>query len=318
MIELTIADLLLDRPLCFAHSKVEIILSVLYRRLGIVQANGFNLTPDQFEAPQTGAFMRSMASAPAQGWSDMGNGVAVLPVTGSLVHRTRGFDALSGIQSYKQIGNDFAALMADSSVQHIVMTFDSYGGSVNGLPDLVDQVLQARGVKPITAVIDDNAYSAAYWLASAADEVIASRSSGVANIGAMAVHTDRSAANEREGIKVTAITSGSKKALLASHQPLSDDGMEYLQGEVDRIGDMFIEGSASNRRVKASMVRDLEGAPFSGPKAAELGLVDRVMSANDALREIVGRYQPNSRPPAAAQNTGRVKRAAQAMAMRQA
>lgn len=310
--ELTIADLILNRPLCVAHAKLDLVLSVLSRRLNIVEANGFSFDPSRVRAMEDDEVGITAAAAPRQNWSDVGHGVAVLPVSGSLVNRTRGLDAMSGLQSYKQISQDFSALMADPSVLHIALMMDSNGGSVSGLPDLVDQIVSARGTKPVTAIVDDSAYSAAYWIASAAGEIVVSRTSGVANIGAMAVHTDRSVMNEKVGIKVTAVVSGTKKALLSSDAPLSDAGLEYLQGEVDRMGTMFIEGAAQNRKLAASFVRDLEGEPMHGPKAVELGLADRVMSANAALADLVARYRPSAGTRG---NPGRVQRAAQAMAM---
>lgn len=313
MIELTIADLVLNRPLCIAQTKLEVVLSVLSGRLNIVEANGLSLDPSglgvqAFDKPDVQA-----AAQRSQNWSDVGFGVAVLPISGSLVHRTRGLDAMSGLQSYAQIGNDFAALMADPSVQHIVLNIDSPGGSVNGLPDLVDKILAARGVKPVTAIVDDNAYSAAYWIASAAQEIVVSRTGGVGSIGAMAVHTDKSQMNAAAGIKITAVTSGARKALLSPNEPLTDAGMAFLSEEVNRMGAMFIEGVASNMGLSPQVVRDMEAGVFMGPAAVAAGLAHRIAPAADALREIVAQYQPgpNTNLPSA----GRTSRRARAMAM---
>jgi signal peptide peptidase SppA len=324
MIELSIADLIFNQVLCVHPAKLEMVLSVLSKRLNIASAAGFNL--DAALAYSGDDAWRVMAgpkgpgvAADSQRWQDLGNGVALLPVSGSLVPRTRGIDAMSGLQSYRQIGADFGALMADSSVNHIVLQEDTPGGSVNTLPDLVDQIYAARGVKPVTALVDDSAYSAGYWLAAAAEDVVVSRTSGVGSIGAMAVHVDRSKANEAAGVKVTAITSGKKKAMLSGDQPLSDEAQAELQGMVDEMGAMFIDGVAHMRGLSAKAVKAMEAGLFVGAHAVEAGLADRVMSAGDALAEIVGRYQikPGAGPghaPAA----GRVQRAAKAMAMRSA
>lgn len=323
LIELTIADLIFGQVLCIEHGKLETVLSVLSRRLNIVAADGFNIDHTLAYAPGSEIVAQPkglIQAAASQGgsWQDLGHGVALLPVSGSLVSRTRGLDAMSGIQSYRQIGSDFQALMADDSVQHIVLHIDSPGGSVNTLPDLVDQIAAARGVKPVTALVDDNAYSAAYWIASAAEDIVISRTSGVGSIGAMAVHVDRSAALERNGIKVTAITSGARKAMLSSDNPLTDDARAHLQGMVDEMGAMFIDGVASLRGLSAKAVREMEAGTFMGASGVENGLADRVMSAGDALREIVSRYQPQPVARNQTGKTGQVQRAAKAMAMRMA
>jgi signal peptide peptidase SppA len=321
LVELSIADLIFGQVLCIQHAKLETMLSVLSRRLNIVDAEGFSIDQGMAYVPgQEIAAQRKgvVAAGGGQGWQDVGHGVAVLPVSGSLVSRSRGLDTMSGLQSYRQIGNDFQALMADNSVQHIVMHIDSPGGSVNSLPDLVDQITAARGVKPVTALVDDNAYSAAYWLAAAADEVVVSRTSGTGSIGALAVHVDRSAANERNGVKVTAIASGERKAMLSPDAPLSDMAREQLQAMVDEMGTMFIDGVAQLRGLSAKKVRDMQAGIFQGAQGVDQGLADRVMSANDALREIVSRYQPNRQPSSSDSKSGRVQRAAQAMAIRMA
>lgn len=313
MIELTIADMLFGQVLCVHPDKLATVLSVLSRRLDIQAADGIQI--DRSLAYEAGvATAMGRQPAPVQSWQDVGNGVALLPISGSLVARTRGLDAVSGLQSYRQIGADFAALMADDSVQHIILQIDSPGGSVNTLPDMVDQIAAARGVKPVTALVDDEAYSAAYWIASAAEEVVISRTGGVGSIGAIAVHVDRSAANEREGIKVTAIRSGARKAMLNPNEPLTEDSQAWLEARVQETATMFIDGVASLRGLSAADVRALEAGTVHGQQAIDIGLADRIQPAGEAIRQIRDRYAP--KPVASATSPGRIGRAARAMQMR--
>lgn len=316
MIDLSIGDLIFNQVLCAHPAKVEMILSVLSRRLGITQAEGFTLDASLAHDPQRMqlAAARGAQAQPEQRWQDVGHGVALLPVSGSLVARTRGLDAMSGLTSYRQLDNDFQALVADDSVRHIVLQIDSPGGAVSTLPDLVDRIAAARGVKPVTALVDDHAYSAGYWLASAADEVVISRTSGVGSIGALMVHVDRSRANEMQGLKVTAIASGTKKTQMSGDRPLSESDLEDAQALVDQAGRMFAEDVARLRGMAVSAVLDMQAGTFNGAAAVDAGLADRVMAAPDALREIVSRY---AKPPRGA-SAGRVTRAARAMAMRTA
>lgn len=315
MIELSIADLLFGQVLCVHPDKLATVLSVLSRRLHITSAEGIELNTSLAYVPETFAAPGGSQQAGSGQWQDVGHGVALLPISGSLVARTRGLDTMSGLQSYRQIGSDFEGLMQDDSVQHIILQISSPGGSTNSLPDLVDQIEAARGVKPVTALIDDEAYSAAYWIASAADEIVMSRTGGAGSIGAMGVHVDRSGANEQAGIKVTALTSGKRKALLSPHAPLADDARAELQALVDEMGSMFIDGVARLRGLSASDVRALEAGTLHGQAAIAAGLADRIAPAMTAIREIRDRYASN-RVQAPAQQAGRIQRQAKAMAMR--
>lgn len=316
MIELSIADLVFNQVLCVHPAKLEMVLSVLSRRLGISQVEGLAIDPSMAWQPGQHGMVaaRGPAAQPEQRWQDVGHGVAVLPVSGSLVARTRGLDAMSGLTSYRQLDNDFQALMADDSVQHIVLQVDSPGGAVATLPDLVDRVAAARGVKPVTALVDDSAYSAGYWLASAASEVVISRTSGVGSIGALMVHVDRSRANEMAGLKVTAIASGTKKTQMSSDRPLSEADLEEAQALVDQAGRMFAEDVARLRGLSVDAVLAMQAGTYNGVAAIDAGLADRVMAAPDALREIVQRYAKPARPLPSG-GAGRVSRAARAMAM---
>lgn len=287
--------------------KLDIILAVLGDRMG--------LTFEGLGAHQLGAWHDSddpkIDAARGKAWADVGRGVSVLDISGTLVHRASGMDAMSGLTSYAQLSADFGAMVADPAVGHIVLNINSPGGSVNGVFDLADEIYQARGTKPITAVVDDRAYSAAYALASAADEIIMSRTGGVGSIGVVAAHTDRSALNERNGVKVTYIHAGARKVDGNPDAPLSDEAQATLQGEVDRVYGLFVETVARNRGLDAQAVRDMEAGAFMGPDGVKAKLADKLMAPRDALREIVGRYQT-----APAASAGRVMRAATAMRVR--
>ncbi|RJG06256.1 S49 family peptidase [Noviherbaspirillum cavernae] len=296
-----LAELIFNTPLAIHGSKLEIILNVLQAHLNIAEIGAM-------EDDELPASLNAAKSGPA--FQDVGHGVAVLPIYGSLTHRTRGLDAMSGIQSYKQLSADFHAMVNDGSVRHIVLDLNTPGGSVNGLFDLADEISSARGIKPISAIVDESAYSAGYAIASAADEIIVPRMGGVGSIGVIAAHVDRSAMLANSGIKVTPIYAGARKADGLPDSPLTDEALSRLQAEVDRAYELFVETVAKNRGMTAAAVRATEADTYRGDDAIRIGLADKVMTAKDALRDIIAR-NVNTQPQGKA--GGRVQRAAQAM-----
>ncbi|WP_064577187.1 S49 family peptidase [Cupriavidus gilardii] len=307
-----LASLVFGQAHMIDPGKLDIILAVLGDRMGVtiegLRAHGMGAWHDNDDPAKDGA---DVEASRGKAWADAGRGVGVLDVSGTLVHRASSMDAMSGLTSYAQLSAHFASMVNDPDVGHIVLSINSPGGSVNGAFDFTDEVFRARGVKPITAIVDDRAYSAAYAIASAADEIIVSRTGGVGSIGVVAAHMDRSALNERAGVKVTYIHAGARKVDGNPDAPLSDDARATLQAEVDRIYGLFVETVARNRGLSTDAVRGTEAGTFMGSAGATAGLADKVMAPRDALREIVARYQP-----APTASTGRYLRAATAMRVR--
>ncbi len=92
------------------------------------------------------------------------------------------------------------ARSVDFNIDTIVLDVDSPGGNYYGTPETSSKIRAARDSKPIIAVANSLAASAAYWIASAADEIVVTPSGDVGSIGVLAVHTDFSAANEKIGV----------------------------------------------------------------------------------------------------------------------
>lgn len=293
--------------------KLDIILAVLADRMGVTMElahapEGVRAWHDKDDPTQD----PNIKAARGNAWADVGRGVAVLPISGTLVHRASGLDAMSGLTSYAQLSNDFAMMVADPNIAHIVLNMNTPGGSVNGCFDFADEIYGARGKKPISAIVDDRAYSAGYAIASAADEIYVSRTGGVGSIGVVAAHRDVSASNERQGVKVTYIHAGARKVDGNPDGPLTDDARAMLQGEVDRIYGLFVETTARNRGLSTDAVRATEAGIYMGPAGLQARMADHLMAPRDALRAIVDRYQPTR----AAGGPGRITRAATAMRVR--
>ncbi len=207
---------------------------------------------------------------------DKASGIAVLPVVGSMVHRGEGIDALSGIVSYTALQNDLGALIDNPAVRGIILDIDSGGGEAAGLYELGEFVRQARLEKPVWAIANTVAASAAYWLASSADRVIAAPQSTIGSIGVVVLHQDAAKLMEKRGIVSTFVFAGKHKVDGNPFEPLPSDVRDAIQGRVDLLYSDFVDTVAQNRRISAKVVRDTEAAIFSPEQAIELGLVDGI------------------------------------------
>ena len=184
------------------------------------------------------------------------------------------------------IRREFRAALADDAVAAMVFDIDSPGGEVAGVFDLADEIFAARGAKPIVAVANENAFSAAYAIASAADRVYLSRTAAVGSVGVIAVHMDRSGYDEKLGVKYTAIFAGARKNDYSPHGPLSDAARDAAQAGVDRAYGLFVETVARNRGMDPAAVRDTEAAIYEGADAVDIGFADAVMPWGEALAAV--------------------------------
>lgn len=203
---------------------------------------------------------------------------AVIPIYGVIMPHASMMDQMSGAASLDQIRGDFREAMADEDVARVVFDIDSPGGSVEGVEEFADEVRSRRGEKPMTAVANYLMASAAYWIGSQADEVIASPSSLVGSIGVYAIHQDLSGAYELLGVRPTIIKAGKFKAEGNDMEPLSDDARAHFQESVDDSYEAFTSGVAKGRGVTAAAVRAGygEGRALTSKRAKAAGLVDRV------------------------------------------
>lgn len=223
-------------------------------------------------------------------------GVYVLPIHGALVSRSAHLDMCTTMTSYEEIRSQLNAALNDSSVEHIALDIDSPGGSATGMTDLSEEIYAARQIKPITAIVNFGAYSAAYGLASAANEIVLSRSSGAGSIGVIARHVDMSKRYEDAGLKITTIYAGARKADLSSDAPLSEEAAAWLKDLVDANYTEFTELVGRNRGLPTQAVRDTEAGVFFGAKAIELGLADRIEPPQAAINRIAAQVAANRKP----------------------
>lgn len=222
--------------------------------------------------------------------------IAVLRLSGFITQKPSLFSLLFGGTSAEAIAREISAAVRDTSVGAVVLDVDSPGGSVFGVPEAAAAIRAERGSKPMIAVANPIMASAAYHLASQADEVVASPSALVGSIGAFAIHVDKSAAIEKMGLNVTEIVYGRRKAEESGLKALSEDARARIQVRVDYYGRLFEADVAKGRKTSVETVRARfgEGAVFVAPAAKEAGLVDRIATLEDVISELARGRRPGT------------------------
>ncbi|MBF0325528.1 MAG: S49 family peptidase [Alphaproteobacteria bacterium] len=265
-----LAARLYGTPLLVARSKLDVILGALAPRL-----SGQALSFDG-DAASTGDVVVTT------------DGIAIVPVIGTLVARSGYLGAASGLTAYSDIAESIEAAATDPGIRAILLDVDSSGGEVGGLFDLVDhiQAIRAQCGKPIWAVADEAALSAAYAIACTADRLYVTQTGEIGSIGVVAVHRDESGANAQAGLVWTFIHAGACKVDGNPHQPLSDSARGTLQADVDALYGRFVDLVAKCRRKSPEAIRSTEAAVYRGDQAVAAGLADKVGTLRVALADL--------------------------------
>ena len=264
-----LSSLVFNKPLMVTQDYAETIAVVLSDRLNL-DVEGLQIKSD----------------AKDQRVATTNKGVAVIPIVGSMSHRSTGIEAMSGMTSYTTLQKQFEAAFNDPNVGSILMDIDSPGGSVAGAFDFRDYLMSKKGTKPVYALARDAMCSAAYLIGSTADKVYATQTARVGSIGVVAMHTDASGKMEKEGLKPTFISAGKFKTAGNPYEKLEGEKLKYLQDSVDESYDMFINAVADARGIDKKVIRDTEARVYGGKKAVEIGLADGIRTYESVLAEM--------------------------------
>lgn len=218
--------------------------------------------------------------------------IAVLPLMGTICQRANMLTDFSGGCSTEAFAKRFQAAIADPIVRDVVINVDSPGGSVYGVAELSDLIFAARGKgKKITAIANSLSASAAYWIASQADEMSVTPGGEVGSIGVFSLHEDDSGYFEALGVKFTMIRAGKYKGEGNPYEPLTTAGLEFEQSRVEDYYAMFTKAVARGRSVAVSAVRGGfgEGRVVGAQSAVSLGMCDRVETLDDCIARLGAR-----------------------------
>ncbi|EPY9201633.1 S49 family peptidase [Morganella morganii] len=273
-----LAQKLFNTPLAIHPQKAEVIVSSLTERLGITQIRSAMMEDDDEYF--------SRKARKDRGY-DVLEGIAIIPVYGTLVQKLGTLRPYSGMTGYDGIRRVFLTAINDPEVKGICLDIDSPGGEVAGCFDLVDLIYAERGKKPIHAILSENAFSAAYAIASAADKIFVPRTGGVGSVGVIVIHCDWSQRIKDDGLKVSIITYGNRKAESNPYVALSDEAKAAIQHDVDEMGRLFVSTVSRNRGLSETVIRNTQAACYLAAEGVQMGLADVVASPDVAFQELM-------------------------------
>lgn len=265
-----LASRLYGTPLLIARPKLEVILGVVARKLA----------GDTLATPPPAAVDAGMTG----GLQNL-EGIAILSILGTLVRRSSYIGAASGLTSYHDIEAMAEQAFADPQVRAVLLEIDSSGGEAGGVFDLAQRLrtLAQTSGKPLWAIADEAALSAAYAIACAADRVWLTRTAEVGSIGVVAVHVDESVADAKAGLNYTFLHAGRHKVDGHPHAPLPAPVAADIQTDIEQLHDQFISLAAGFRRLSVDAIRDTEARVYRGEAALQAGLADQIGTRAEAI-----------------------------------
>lgn len=276
-----LAQRMFNTPLAITPAKAEMVMAALADRFGVAK-----LFRPNGDAVSMSAFDMDEDVAPDRAYGVV-SGVAIIPVSGTLVNKSGYLRPYSGMTGYDGLRACFSMALEDESVRAIMLDIDSGGGEVAGCFDLVDAIYNARGTKPTWAVLSESAYSAAYAIASACDYITVPRTGGTGSVGTVCAHIDFSQAMNAAGIVVTMIHYGDHKVEGSEYLPLTKSALARFQADVDAMGELFVATVARNRKLSVAKVRGTQANTFLGAAGVEIGFADAVMAPDEAFRSLL-------------------------------
>lgn len=213
--------------------------------------------------------------------------IAVIPLVGSIMQRAGMMD-LCGGTSVQKFTAAFREAMADDTISQILIDIDSPGGSVYGVGELAAEIMQARATKPVVAVANSLAASAAYWVGCSASEFYCTPGGEVGSIGVWQAHEDWSAAMEEAGIKTTLVSAGKFKVEGNPYQPLDEEALGFMQSRVNDYYGAFVKGVAKGRGVPVDAVRNGmgQGRVLGADAALAENMIDGIATFDDVVKKM--------------------------------
>ena len=274
-----------DTPRCFAN------------HLGLYMANPLWLR---------GAVSAVRAGAPMPGSEDDGDGaedgdrignIGIVYLIGPM---SKGGSPKFGGCSTLDARRQLRALASDPEIAAVLLCIDSPGGQAAGTLELAAEVAKCRAAKPTWAFVEDSGDSAAYWVASQAETVLAGAAACVGSIGTYAVLTDTSGAMERAGISVTVVSTGPAKGAGVEGTPITPEITADVQRLVDAMNAHFLAGVSRGREVSPETVASwADGRTYPAAEAVEMGLIDGVATWDEAVAVLAEEVALLSAPPVA-------------------
>jgi signal peptide peptidase SppA len=276
--------------------EINNILSFVFGSVWAIESDKFGIILDFLARRNTGDLLSDTEIAAIKRTPmprtppSVSSNIGVIPIFGTIFPRAGMVPDISGGTSMDRFVADLTGMANNTSVSSIILHVDSPGGAVSGVTEAANLVRGFRDKKRIVAVAEGSMTSAAYWIGSAAHEIVASPSSIIGSIGVIARHTDKSAMDEKAGLKTTLVTAGGHKG--EDFGALTDDAIAHRQAMVDEIYQVFVSDVAKSRGVTVQdvVVGYGQGRVMSATNALKARMIDRI----GTLEETIGRLSSES------------------------
>lgn len=177
-----------------------------------------------------------------------------------------------------------------SGSKAVVLSINSPGGSPVQSDEIWQEIRQLKLQYPdkkVYAVIGDTGASGAYYIASAADEILVNPSSLVGSIGVIMPNYGVHGLLEKWGITDRTMTAGDNKALLSMTKPINEQQRQHIQGVLDNVHSHFITAVKEGRGQRLKDRPEIfSGLIWTGDQAIDLGVVDREGNLSSLKKEL--------------------------------
>lgn len=213
------------------------------------------------------------------------SGVAILPVKGTLVHKSGYLNPFSGMTGYDSIIQRASLAFADSAVLGVLLDNDTPGGEVSGCFDASQalRVMADKAGKQLWSLCYDMNCSAGMALASSAHRRLITQTGIAGSVGVVMAHADMSKKLEDDGVKVTLIHSGAHKVDGNPYEALGADVLDRFQAESDGLRNEFAQLVADHMGLDVNAVLATEAAVYRGQAAVDVGFADELVNGIDAV-----------------------------------
>ncbi|EJQ6148811.1 S49 family peptidase [Escherichia albertii] len=283
-----IAAMAFNEPLLLEPAYARVFFCALGKEMGAgslaVPQQAVQLDADGMQLAVTDYM--SGGQRPAKSYQ-VKNGIAILPVSGTLVHKLGSLRPYSGMTGYDGLTARLQMAVDDPDVRGILLDIDSPGGQAAGAFDCADMIYRLREQKPVWALCNDMACSAAMLLAAACTRRLVTQTAKIGSIGVMMAHTSYEKQLAQEGVDITLIYSGQHKVDGNSIQALPAGVRADFQRRIDEARRMFVDKVALYTGLSSETVMNTEAAVYDGQAGIDTGLADQMINAADAVDVMV-------------------------------
>lgn len=217
------------------------------------------------------------------------DGLAIIPVVGSLIARDSWISRIFGMSSYESIRRMLNHAAENEEVKRIVMDFNTQGGTSEGVDEVGLLIAHIdKNIKPVHGFTSSAANSAGYWLISACRDITCTKMANLGSIGVVTIHKDITKMLKNEGIEVTVFRDGEFKAKPNPYEKLDQKTRDMINNSLSILGNFFLDWVAEQRDFDRENIRAAvgEGRVFFGAEAVQNGLADRIMFFEELLETL--------------------------------